>query len=323
MYSLTFFYTSLVFYNVGGFHTRLHSEWAPEAFESQPMHTSNQNSGSYDSQFQQYSPATLTSSVVPYGHKSLLVNATTSPSSLTNYEAESRPVSLINTKTVESVKRGGKDRHLMQSLPDDGGKTEQSKHTPDVQGSPILPQKKTVQPKQRRKHNKGFHQKYKEQRSVQNGNNANRPPVAMEAHKIVDEVLRRKQPTSENLMNWHQRNVSIISHSRLTEKEKRWGKLRRYHARNKRVTISRDLSRLGGTSLPPSSSLQDRGFPLWHNNSVVASHLPSLLMAQRKIGVDGISDTTRSLNPDIIARGHVRIRNAQCVILCFKACFCL
>lgn len=278
------------------------------------MHTSNQNSGPYESQFQQSSLATLTSSVVPYGHKSLLVNATTSPSSLTNYEAESRPVSLINTKTVASVKRGAKDRHLMQSLPDDGGKRD---HTQDHFNSPILPQKKTIQPQSRRKHNKGFYQKYKEQRSVQNGNYANRPPVPMEAHNIVDDVLHRKQPTSGNVMNWHQRNVSIINHSRLTEKEKRWGKLRRYHARNKRVTISRDLSRLGGISLPPSSSLQDRGFPLWNNNSVVASRLPSLLQALRKIGVDGISDTTRSLNPDIIARGHVRMKNAQSVYFMF------
>lgn len=303
--------------NVGGFHKRLHSELTPEPFESQPTHTSNRNSEPYKSQFQQSSPETLTGSVVSYGHKSLSVNATTSPSSLTKYEAESRPVSVIHTKTVESIQRGAMDRHLMQSLPDDDGKRDQGKRTQDhfkVQDSPILPQKKTIQ---KRKYSKRFHQKYKEHRPLQNGNDANRPPVAAEAHNIVDGVLRKKQPTSGNMMNWHQRNVSQ-SIVRPTEKEKQWIKLRRYHARNKRVRISRDLLRLGGISLPPSSSLQDRGFPLWHNNSVVASHLPSLLLALRKIGVDGISNTTWSLNPDIIARGHVRMRNAQFVYFMFQ-----
>lgn len=297
-------------YDVGGFHDHLHSEWNPEAFAS------NQNSGlsnSLKSQFQQSDPAVLTGSVVSYSHKSLSVNTTTSPSSLSNYAAKSRPISLIHTETVESVERGLKDRHLMQSLPDDGGNRDQGKFDHfNVRDSPILSQKKrTMHSKQKRKHSNGY-QKYQEQRSLQYWN---RHPVAMEAHNIVDKVPYKKQPTNGNVMNWHQKNVShsIVNHFRLTEEEKRWDKLRRYHARNKRVTISRDLSKLGGISLPPSSSLQDRGFPLWQNTSVVASHLPKLLMAQRKIGIDGISDTARSLNPDIIARGHVSIKDILCV----------
>lgn len=110
---------------------------------------------------------------------------------------------------------------------------------------------------------------------------------------------------------WYANETQRLRHShtmsQLSEKEKRWRKIQRFHARNKGHGLSSELLKLVGAPLLPPLRLSDRGFSDWHNTSRIASLLPNL---HGHIASEStLNDKVRalSLNPDIVARGHVSI----------------
>jgi hypothetical protein len=94
--------------------------------------------------------------------------------------------------------------------------------------------------------------------------------------------------------------------SKLKEKEKRWHKMQRFHARYKGAGLSAGLLQLAGLQLPHSLNLHERGFPDWHNTSLV--EIPMLTLQKvvnQSKGTSMESVVSFSLNPDIVLRGEV------------------
>lgn len=253
---------------------------------------------------------------------SLITATSTSSTSRYKYIVEGLSSVQGDNGEYKSVERGAKDRHLMQSFSDVGvgGNGDQAKYTVDrqfsekshhrVPSSPTLPHKEAIRQRlQKVKNKKWYLRKYpgREHLSV----NGNRNPENQGVHNVINKVLHGEHPTMIDISKQLRSESQEIDNSNLfglTESERRWRKMKRFHARNKGVGISKGLLKLAGVTLPPPSSLRDRGFPVWHNTSEVASHLPNLLEAVKQVHTKGTPQdgvTAWSLNPDIVARGHV------------------
>ena len=154
-----------------------------------------------------------------------------------------------------------------------------------------------------------------------------KPDVYKEPNDI-DRADQRWQLTSDSVVDIQDGlNQSLVNdhpshYIRQDEKDRAWKrylKKKSFHAHiSNAVTISNDLLHLQGFTLPPSPSLKDRGFQKWQNSSEIVSHLPDLLEAVQQVMLDleprGVRErnaiqkaTVRSLNPNIVARGNVRL----------------
>ena len=129
-------------------------------------------------------------------------------------------------------------------------------------------------------------------------------------YSTTSPVTRKNQSKNQRWYHKHrvpQVNKSSVA-SKLTEKEKRWRKMQRFHARNRGVGVSAHLLQLVELDLSPKLDLHSRGFPEWNNTSLTVVHLPILQQATQGVHLDGTSldrFISRSMNPDIVARGYV------------------
>ena len=129
-------------------------------------------------------------------------------------------------------------------------------------------------------------------------------------YSTTSPVTRKNQSKNQRWYHKHrvpQVNKSSVA-SKLTEKEKRWRKMQRFHARNRGVGVSAHLLQLVELDLSPKLDLHSRGVPEWNNTSLTAVHLPILQQATQGVHLDGTSldrFISRSMNPDIVARGYV------------------
>lgn len=105
-------------------------------------------------------------------------------------------------------------------------------------------------------------------------------------------------------------NRSVVQKSsavlKLREREKRWHKMQKFHAQNRGAGISTGLLQLLGLQLPHVLNVYERGFPHWHNTSLVESHLATLQKAVQHTQRTSLERVVPfSLNPDIVLRGEV------------------
>ena len=136
------------------------------------------------------------------------------------------------------------------------------------------------------------------------------------------ELGLHKKKYSKKQKLYHKRSTPKHSNRssvavKFTEKERRWHKMQQFHARHRGVGISGGLLKLVGLQLSSYSDLHGRGFSEWHNTTVTLSHLPTLQKAVQMVDLDVASPDrfiSMSMNPDIIARGHVSIDD--CTSLC-------
>ena len=125
---------------------------------------------------------------------------------------------------------------------------------------------------------------------------------------------QRWYPRSKSSQQFNRSSVAL----RVIEKDKRWHKMQRFHAKIRGIGISSGLQQLVGLEMLPYLDLHQRGFPEWRNTPVVASHLPSLEKLIEHLRVTSLQKViSSSLNPDIIQRGHVSF------LLLLASCFYL
>ena len=132
-------------------------------------------------------------------------------------------------------------------------------------------------------------------------------------HRIHNRVYTQKSlPTSRTIENEPQR---------LTQREKHWNRIRKFHARNRGVGISNHLPNLTGVKMPPPLSLNDRGFLGLTNASRMVSIVPKHLDIERSPSKTH-KLRTWSPTPDIVERQNVR----KCVCIHYKPdflCICM
>ena len=131
-------------------------------------------------------------------------------------------------------------------------------------------------------------------------------------HNKVQKQRHKPLPTNGHVKKQHKTDSQATNKPSILQpvgSENHHRKMQSYHARNKVVGISRGLLNLLGVNLS-ISPLHERGFPVWHNMTEVARHFSNVHEVVRQTGSEGTiheNITARSLNADIIARGHVSV----------------